>query len=39
MITNIDLFPNKPECSLTAFTHDDNKVRPAVIVANSAGLH
>ena len=32
MITNIDLFPNKPECSLTAFTHDDSTVRPAVIV-------
>ena len=35
MITNIDLFPNKPECSLTAFTHDDGKIRPAVIVCPS----
>lgn len=32
MITKIDLFPNKPECSLTAFTHDDGITRPAVIV-------
>ena len=32
MITKIDLFPDKPECELTAFIHDDDTVRPAIIV-------
>lgn len=33
MIKNIDLFPDKPECSLTAFIHEeDSAPRPTVIV-------
>lgn len=33
MFKDIDLFPNKPECSLSAYIHnEDSSLRPAVIV-------
>ena len=32
MIKDIDLFPTKPDCSLSAYIHEDGVVRPCVIV-------
>lgn len=33
MFKNIDLFPNKPECSLSAYVHEeDNALRPTVVI-------
>lgn len=32
MFKDIDLFPSKPDCSLSAYIHEDNEVRPCVIV-------
>ena len=32
MFTDINLFPDKPECSLSAYIHEDNEIRPAVVV-------
>ena len=32
MIKNIDLFEGKPDCSLSAYIHEDGTVRPCVIV-------
>ena len=36
MFKNIDLFPNKPECSLSAYVHEeDNALRPRVLVRDT----
>ena len=40
MFKNTDLFPSKPECSLSAYIHEeDSSLRPAVIVCPGGGYN